>query len=157
MNPQTVWIETPEDAIRDPIPRAHDFGANPDYWEDTAPATFRWEITVHPDMEARPLPVELPGYTLHDREAVVTFVRMSTPLEQVLRDVQGPIRRMFVNARLHLRVERLPSENWFPKLVLRVETDLPRREALEHLSTFRMEWWTQQQRAVGERLRIALE
>lgn len=157
MNPHPVWLEERVDAIQSPITDVPDFGAGFDAWDGTGPATARWTVDMSPPIEAHGQTPQLAGFELSDPAAIQDYVGVYPFLEVALAQARDMILDCFGRARLHLRIERLPSEDWEPKLVLRIGSDLPLEDALRRLGSFSRDWWPGRARAVEQRVRITLE
>jgi len=156
MNPQPFSIVPQTDAIRDPITAVHDFA------EDltlggTAPATAQWTFSMTVPAEVNHDNPQLVGFHIRTRSAVYDYVHMFPLLGDALSRARDMIRKQFGQACLNLEIERLPSENWEPKLVLRIATSLPLKEALLCLDSFDREFWPGQSTHIDEQLLITLE
>jgi len=156
VNPQLVWIEPQIDAIRDPITTVPDFGEGFTLG-GTAPATPQWTDKMTATTEVNRDNPQLVGFQIRVRSAVYDYVRMFPFLGVALSRARDMIQEQFGQACLNLEIERLPSENWEPKLVLRIATSLSLEEALLRLDSFDRQFWPGQPTRIDEQLQITLE
>lgn len=156
MNPQLVCIEPQIDVIRDPITTVPDFGQDFTLG-GTAPATVQWTDKMTVPAEVKRDDPQLVGFQIRVRSAVYDYVRMFPFLGVALSRARDMIQEQFGQACLNLEIERLPSENWEPKLVLRIATSWSLEEALLRLDSFDSQFWPGQSARIDKQLQITLE
>lgn len=156
MNRQPVSLEPEVNAIQNPITTIHDFG-DIVVWGGTGPAVIPWSSDMTVSSELSNDQPQLDGYFGARSPDVVAYVQMHIPLEEALRRAKQLIQQHFGIADVSLEIKRLPSDDWEPRLIVKIHTPQKIDDALDNLDKFDMSFWGQEPGMVDKCLRVSLE
>ena len=124
-------------------------------WQ-TASSVLENLVTDYEDGEALREEPEIGSVEIIDNARVTPYLRLYPNVAKAATDAATRLHVLFNGATLRLSVERLPSDDWQPKLVLRVVVAEPIGEAVEKLDSFNIAWWADRPESIENNLRIRL-
>ena len=153
---QELLLEDQHDAMRNP-PSPPRWVHSQDVFETAGPATAYWSAGATFSARPRDFSALLSDFRVLNWSAVDGYLLLHPFLEGPLRDAKTIISESVPQASLSLAVERLPSEQWSPKLVLRVSSCASFEQRIRSFDEASDRFWSERQSIIDRRLRITLE
>lgn len=155
---QLIQITEQTDAMKYATLRPMPLISDPPALNLAGPATGKWEMpmtTSHGSVIAD-APWPLDGFEIRDERRVRAYINANPALANVLEEARSQIADMFRGFTLLLKMGSPTSPLNAPKLILSIQTTMPRREALEKLDDLDEAWWLDQPTSVDKNLIITL-
>lgn len=154
-----IQITEQTDAMWDAILRPMRLISDPPALNLAGPAIEQLEVamTSSHDSLIADAPWPLDGFEIRNEGRVRAYINANPVLVHVLEEARLRIADIFREFTLLLKMGSLTSPLNAPKLILSVQTTMPRREALEKLDELDESWWLDQPTSVDEKLIITLE